>query len=219
LSPPKDPAVSLLSPNGGDTIPTGSTFPIDWEAAPGAASFNLKYSLDNGLTWLPVKAAPSGSNGTDSEVSLNGSFAGTSADWAVPLLTKNKTKYLIKAVAFDASGNKLGSGQSNGPFTIEALTITNPARNGTCTSGQPCLIAWNRSTYIDDQTGKLSYSTNGGLTWRLITNEITESDTSYSWIPTVGATKRNCKVKLVYKNDNGVTVGTATSGKFTINGQ
>ena len=198
-------ACTLLSPNGGNTIATGSTFPIEWEAIQAAATFKLKYSLDSGLTWLPIEPA--------------GSFTDTRADWAVPLLKKNKRKCLIKVVAFDASGNKLGSDTSDGPFTIEALTITDPISNDTCTSGQPCLIAWNRSDYIDAHTGRLSYSTNGGLTWKLITKTITGSDTSYSsWVPTVRTTKRNCKVKLVYKNDKGVTVGIATSEKFTING-
>jgi hypothetical protein len=137
-------------------------------------------------------------------------------DWAVPLLSKNKNKCLIKLVAFDTSGNRLGSDISDGPFMIEALTITNPTNEDTCTSGQPCLISWNRSDYIDAHTGRLWYSTNGGITWRFIT-DLTGSDTSYPWTPTVKTTKNNCKVKLVYRDDMGKNVGTAISrGKFKI---
>jgi hypothetical protein len=199
------PAGTLVSPKGTDTVAAGSIFPIEWTAVQGATSFKLKYSLDNGQIWLPVNYAVS----TD-----------TSVDWAVPLLKKNKSKCLIKLTAFDASGKKLGSAKSDGPFTIEALTITDPTSNDTCASGQPCQIAWNRSEHINAYTGKLSYSTNGGVTWKLLKTEerITGSDTSYSWVPAVRTTKRNCKVKLVFKNDKGVIVGTATSSKFTITG-
>jgi hypothetical protein len=195
------PKVVLFSPNGGETIPSGSTYEIRWGAPQEAATFKFLYSLDGGVTWVVI-----GKN-----------IIGTSTTWHTPILKKNNKKVLLKMIAFDASGNRVGSDKSDGPFTIEVLTITDPISGDTCTSGQLCLIAWNRSAYIDARTGKLSYTTNGGLTWKPITNSIIESDTSYSsWIPAVGATKSNCKVKLVYKNDKGVTVGTATSGKFTI---
>jgi hypothetical protein len=158
--------------------------------------------MDNGGTWK----------------TLAKDLGETSFGWRVPRLTKNMTKGFARVTAYNSSGSSLDNDTSNEPFTIEVLTITDPISNGTCTSGQPCLIAWNRSAYIGAHTGKLSYSTDGGVTWKVITDTITGSDTSYSsWIPTVGATKRNCKVKLIYKNDKGETVGTATSGKFTIN--
>ena len=55
----------------------------------------------------------------------------------IPLLKNNKTKCFVKVVAYDDSKKKLGSDKSDGPFTIEALTITNPVNNSTCASGQP----------------------------------------------------------------------------------
>jgi hypothetical protein len=211
------PAVTLLSPNGGNTIPTGSGFPIEWEAAPGAATFNLKYSLNNGLTWVPVQEELAGANGTDSESRLGGSFTGTSVSWSVPLLAKNKTQCLIRITAKDGAENRLGSDRSDAPFTIEVLTITGINGGTPCTSGQPCTITWEKALAVEAQTGHLFYSVDGGSTWRLITNAITGSDTSYGWIPTVKATKNNCKVKLIYKDSTGKKVGTATSrGKFSI---
>jgi probable HAF family extracellular repeat protein len=195
----------LLSPNGGEIIPAGSPYTIKWVAPAEAVKFKLRYSLDNGLTWIPI---PKTSN----------FITGTSYDWAVPTPLGNKTKCLVRVKGFDDKGNRLGVDKSDATFTIEVLTITDPISSDTCTSGQPCWIAWNRSAYIDAHTGKLSYSSNGGLTWKLITNTIAESDTSYTlWAPMVGVTKKDCRVKLVYKNDKGITVGTATSGRFTIN--
>ena len=194
--------VTLFSPDVGSVVPTNSDVKVSWGKGAKAATFKLSYSLDGGVTWITI-----GKN-----------IPGTSTTWHTPTLKKNGIKALLKIVAFDASGNKVGSDKSDGPFTIEALTITDPAMDDTCTSGQPCLIAWNRSPNMDAHTGTLSYTTNGGLTWKTITSTVTESDSSYaSWIPTLGSTKTNCKVKLIYKNDKGIVVGTAISGKFTIN--
>jgi len=211
------PAVTLLSPNGGNTIPTGSGFPIEWEAAPGADTFNLKYSLNNGLTWVPLQEDLPGANGADSEFSLTGSFTGTSVAWSVPLLRENRNKCLIRITAKDGANNRLGSDRSDTPFTIEVLSLTSPSRGTICTSGQLCTITWEKAPAVDAQNGKLFYSVDGGVTWRLITNTISGSDTSCAWIPTVKATKNNCKVKLIYKDSTGKNVGTATSrGKFSI---
>jgi hypothetical protein len=194
-------AVEILTPDG-DILASGSMHEIQWCAPSSADKFKLQYSLDNGGTWK----------------TLAKDLGDTSFGWRVPRLTKNMTKGLARVTAYSSNGSSLDNDASDQPFTIEVLTITDPISNDTCTSGQPCMIAWNRSPYIDAHTGKLSYSTDGGVTWTAITNTITGSDTSYSsWIPAVGATKTNCKVKLVYKNDKGLTVGTATSGKFTIN--
>ena len=194
-------AVEILSPDG-DILASGSMHEIQWCAPSSADNFKLQYSLDNGGTWK----------------TLAKEIGDTSLGWRIPRLTKNMTKGLARVTAYTSSGSSFDNDTSDQPFTIEVLTITDPISNDTCTSGQPCLIAWSRSAYIDAHTGKLSYSTDGGITWKPITDTITGSDTSYSsWIPTVGAIKTNCKVKLSYKNDKGVTVGTATSGKFTIN--
>jgi len=196
-------SVTLFSPDGAEAIPSGSYYSLKWGSRD-AVKFKLWYSVDNGLTWTPLPKT-------------GGFLQDTIYDWKVPKTTANKKKCLVRVKGFDGEGKRLGSDTSDGPFMIEVLTITDPINNDTCTSGQPCLIAWNRSAYVGAHAGKLTYSTNGGLTWRLIANTITESDTSYSlWEPTVGTPKNNCRVKLVYKNARGVTVGTATSGRFTI---
>ncbi len=192
--------VAIFSPDAGSVVSTNDDVTVSWGKGAKADTFNLSYSLDGGVTWVVI-----GKN-----------LAGTDASWHTPTLKKNNTKVLLKIIALDASGKRVGSDKA-GPFTIEALSITDPISNDTCTSGQPCLIAWNKAASMDARTGTLSYTTNGGLTWKVIARTITGSDTSYSsWVPAVTTPKSNCKVKLVYKNDTGVTVGTATSGRFTI---
>ncbi|MCC7210602.1 MAG: hypothetical protein IT451_02010 [Candidatus Brocadia sp.] len=46
---------------------------------------------------------------------------GTSYDWKVPILTKDKNKCLIQVIGYDASRRKKGKDTSDSVFTIEAV--------------------------------------------------------------------------------------------------
>ena len=46
--------IILLTPNGGEIIPSGSTYRIEWRAPSQAVEFKLSYSMDNGTTWKPM---------------------------------------------------------------------------------------------------------------------------------------------------------------------
>ena len=47
-------AMQVLIPNGGEIIPSGSTYAITWGAPPNVVKFKLKYSLNNGVTWTAI---------------------------------------------------------------------------------------------------------------------------------------------------------------------
>lgn len=95
------PAVTLLSPNGGETL--SGTTTVRWSASDpdgDALSFSLYYSTD-GITWLPVRIGVSG----------------TSYDWSTAL-ARGTTTGRIKVVASD--GFNETSATSAGPFTVAA---------------------------------------------------------------------------------------------------
>jgi C1A family cysteine protease len=189
--------VTMVSPNGGEKLLSGGNWTLVWGGPSEVASYKLSYSLNNGLTWKPIP--------TDT---------GTSTTWTLPLVRKNTTTCRTRVIGYNGA-TKVGTDKSDKPFTIEVLTITEPT---SCTSGNPCTIAWTRAPNVNAYNGKLSYSTDGGFTWKMIANLIMGNDVKYeSWRPTVGKTKKNCKVKLVYEDDNEKVVATATSRKFTIN--
>ena len=48
-------SISLVAPNGGEAIPSGSIYKIQWAATSPATQFKLQYSMDNGLTWISTK--------------------------------------------------------------------------------------------------------------------------------------------------------------------
>jgi hypothetical protein len=137
-------------------------------------------------------------------------------DWAVPLLTKNKTKCLVKITAFDASNNMLHTDNSALPFTIEVLTITDINAGTPCASGQICPITWRLvDTVLPDEL-QVSYTLDGGITWKTEPSTSMPSGPRYDWAaPAVKKTK-TCKVKLTFKTA-GKMVATAKSASFTIN--
>jgi hypothetical protein len=98
------PAVTVTSPNGGESWAAGSVHNITWTATDneGVTSVDLYYSTDGGLTLTLIAAG----------VANTGSYA-----WTVPnAATANG---FVKVVAHDGSGN-IGQDLSNAAFTITA---------------------------------------------------------------------------------------------------
>lgn len=58
---PNPPLINLLSPNGGESLPSEGIQTIEWEASDPDGDhlqFVLQYSIDNGLHWLPIAINP-----------------------------------------------------------------------------------------------------------------------------------------------------------------
>jgi hypothetical protein len=197
--------VTVLSPNGGETLLSGSPFPIEWSGTPDVKKYSLKYSYDNGLTWQSV---------------IPGFVTGTRVDWS-PIPPNNKKQCLIQVVGYNDSNVKVGSDRSNSKFTIEVVALTSP--NG---GGDPLIsetthtITWGTNSTIRPAVSvKLYCTTNGGTTWKEIDPAVAKTDTgSYDWtVPAVTTPRTKCKVKVVLKDSAGKTVGSDTSdANFTI---
>jgi FtsP/CotA-like multicopper oxidase with cupredoxin domain len=200
-------SVTLLTPNGGEVIPSGSTYTIWWGAPATAVKFNLMLSLDNGVTWAPIK----------------NNVTGTSFSWTVPTPLGNKKKCFIKVIGYTASGVKVGADKSDAPFTIEVVKLTSPNGGETITSGLTYCIHWTRNVTAKPVAKvKLEYTKDGGTTWLPIAAlkdpYISEGLHSYDlWtVPTVGKTK-NTKVRVTLLDSLGNILGRdASDGTFTI---
>ena len=96
------PTVGVLSPNGGERLQAGSLQTVQWDAAPGIASFNVSLSRDNGLTFRRIATGVQGS----------------SVPWIVPSVTQPITTCLIRIRGFDAAGNGMGSDRSDKVFRM-----------------------------------------------------------------------------------------------------
>jgi hypothetical protein len=193
---------TLTAPNGGEVLPSGSTYTVRWTAFPGAASYKLKYSMNNGKTWKPI----------GSEI------ADTSHGWPVPIPPKNKTECRVKVIGYDALAKKIGADRSDWAFTIEVVKVTYPNGGELLTSGDMPTITWTtHETKKPVEKVVLKYTKNGGKRWKKI-ETLTENTGTYDWtVPHVPKTKSKCLLKVVLKEGKGNTVASDTSdGYFTI---
>ena len=192
--------VILLSPNGDEVIPSGSTYSIKWFAPLEAETFKLKFSVDNGATWKLIEEE----------------LTGTSYDWSVPTKKKNKKNCLVKVKAFDSNGDKIGVDQSDAPFTIEVLEVTSPNGEETLTSGDTYTITWTTNeTKADVDKVKLLYTKNGGETWEKIETLEGGDPETYEWeVPPVNKVKTECRVKVTLKDELGNILGNDKSDSF-----
>jgi hypothetical protein len=98
--------IHLIEPEKGRVVPAGSTFRIRWNAKPEATRFRVLYSLNKGSSWKIVHPERK-------------FVTGLSYDWEVRTPSKTKKNCLIKIIAYDEEGTKLGSDSSDKPFTIQ----------------------------------------------------------------------------------------------------
>jgi hypothetical protein len=204
--------LKLLTPNGGERIPAGSAYLVQWGAPANAATFRLKYSLDNGTTWLLIK----------------GGITGNSFSWIVPTPGKNRKSALLQITAFNKAGTNIGTDVSNAVFTIETVTVTVPAEGDTLISGD--IAVPNTITWVSGATPGLvkkiviEYSKDNGVTWKPVvkldnSSGIYDAGGSFSqWeiLPAVNVNKPDSFVRVTLKDAAGNIVAKDRSGKFKI---
>lgn len=187
-----------ITPNGGEIIPSGSTYAIQWGASSNAV--DLKYSTNNGSTWKAIASK----------------VTGTSYEWRVPIPANDKKSCLVKVTGFDPSGRKVGEDISDSTFTIEVIKVTSPDGGEILKSGDTRAVTWRTNGTIRSVASvKLFYSINGGVSWKAI-KTVKGNPGSYDWtVPDVSSS--SCKIKVMLKDAGGATVGNNVSdGFFTI---
>jgi Divergent InlB B-repeat domain/Fibronectin type III domain len=195
-----NPMVILTSPNGGEIIPSGSTYPVGWEASLTATKFDLMYSMDNGETWLPVAY-----NVTD-----------TNYNWQVPIPSGNKYGCLLKVTGYDSYGAKIGEDTSDLTFTVQVVSVISPKKEDILIAGSTWIVQWltNMTTSPVAKT-VLRYTCNDETdetNWNKI-DELPGNPGSYLWtVPYVSSAQ--CKIRVVLIDADGNMVGRDANNKF-----
>lgn len=197
--------LSLVAPDGGETLPTGSSFDVVWDLQGGLSgdtpSYRLQYSVDKGSSWKTV---------------ANG-LSGTSYRWTVPSLAGNRPKSLVRVTGFNRDKDQIGKAQSEAPFAIEVVSLDAPAAGDVVNSGHAVNVIWNsHATKAPVAKVELSYSLNGGKQWRRMA-VLPGDPGAYAWtVPAISNPANRSRVKVVLKRASGAVLGTAISGAFTI---
>jgi hypothetical protein len=203
--------LTLVTPNGGEVIPTGNPYTIFWQATANfTGTYRLQVSYDNGATWATIPGAESLSADTDTFV------------WDVPPQNGNMKQSLIRVQAFDGA-TKVGQDVSDGTFEVEVVKILYPSDaivqfiSGN-TYAPPFGINW-RLNDVKKTVAKarIEVSKNGGATWEKAdispdANAIispTENTTlEHSWtVPNVGKGKTQAKVRVLLLDAAGNVIG------------
>jgi hypothetical protein len=184
--------VTVLTPNGGEALSSGSVYTIWWGAPPEAVDFDLLYSIDNGSTW----------------VNIANNVAGRSYNWVVPIPQTNLNECLVKVIGYDSSGGVVGEDTSDATFTIEVVKVTSPNGGETLTANSTWGITWKTNRTARPVANVLIYrSRDAGATWQLMAIRLGNPG-SYLWtVPSVGTTITTGKIGVVLRDDTGRMLG------------
>jgi hypothetical protein len=191
--------VTILTPNGGEVLPSGSAYAIRWGAPAEAESFKLLLSMNGGKTWTVVDKGITERN----------------YPWQVPKPAGNRSKCLFRVIGYDASGNRIGADTSAAPFTVEVIKVTSPNGGEVLESGTTWTIQWETHESRGSlKKVELFYSTDGGKSWKGVKNGKIKGNNPghFDWqIPALKTTKAACKVRVELIGDAGKALGSDTS--------
>lgn len=189
----------ILTPNNGENFFAGSIIPIAWESHPNATYYNISYSLNNGLTWIPIE------NGIMSN----------NYNWTTSNFKKN-VKCMILVTAFNSNYVQIASDKTDLPFNIELAKINRPTGGEVLTNGNTLNISWTSSLLLAN-TYKVSvyYKINNSFMWKLA-GTVNGNPGSFNW--TIPFVPKNsvAVIKLVFRNNSGSVLGVAISNPITI---
>jgi hypothetical protein len=199
---PLDPDVGQsldLQVGTAEIFESGETVLIQWPTVENAASYVLKYTLDNGSTW--------GAMGTSPIAELQ---------WTVPLVETTKKDCLIKVTAKDDGGDKLGAEKTAVTFTVkppQPMTLLTDL-NASYDSGDSLIVDW--FAPMAAATMKVQVTTDGGSSWATLDTVSATDNPLTLALPFVAKDSSSCQLKLTAKAGDGTTLSTAKSVPFTL---
>jgi hypothetical protein len=153
-------SVTVLYPNGGETLDVGSICHISWASAGSIDDVELAYSTDNGDNWTHIISSTPNA----------GSYA-----WTVP----NAVSTFCRVRVTDVGGNP--SDISDNVFSIQtppSITVTSPNGGEKLNVGDGFDIAWTSQGTASNVS--IQYSVTNGKLWRTITDS-TANDGGFDW--------------------------------------
>lgn len=182
--------INVSSPNGAETILSGSIYPIQWTQNIGT---NVNIALINQFG-IPVSIVEN--------LESTGTY-----DWYVDPLIQPGNAYKISIS--NARDTRICD-VSDAPFTIRAfINVVNPSNATVLAAGENVLISWASGGIISDV--KIDYSIDAGLTWQEIAANAANSGTYHWTVPAVNSSK--CKLRI---QETGSPMEAISEGLFTI---
>ena len=188
--------ITITSPNGGESLYTGTSHEITWTSTGTVGNLFIQYSANNGNSWTTIVES------TENDGSYN---------WIVP---DNPSANCLVRIAEKVIDNP--SDTSDAVFSIISpfIMVTSPNGGESLTLGSSHEITWTGAGPISNVS--IDYSTNNGNSWTVIVGS-TENDGSYHWtlpdIPSI--ISDNCLVRI-RESDNDGNPWDTSDEKFSI---
>ena len=195
------PEVTVRSPNGGESVVSGTAFDIGWTAedAVGLAEdpISIFFSTDGGATYPDTIAAGEANDGTYT--------------WNVPAVLST-AEARIRVEAVDLAG-WTGSDASDDDFTIVQvqLALTSPNGDEVWPGGTEQVVAW--AATDTGGTVSLLYSEDDGLSYPHVIGETLPNTGEYTWM-TPETDCQTMKIKVIHAGR--VTREDESNGRFAI---
>lgn len=196
----------ILSPNGGENLVVGQTFPITWVQSPNVTNVTIGYSGNGGM--FGTIASHIGASGFYNwvvDIGNSAMIAGQAKLWIAGYQDS-----MPNPVVFDTSDNSFTISRSPQPLSISVLS---PNGGETLTVGQTFPIRWSYSSNIDKVT--IGYSSApGSLDW--IANNIPNTGT-YNWTVNVGnTTNTQFKIYIIGYQTGSGSISDYSDNYFTV---
>jgi len=167
--------LTVLSPNGGETLQGGGVHNITWSSTNTSGLVDIDYTIDGGASWTPVAE----------DAADSGIYA-----WTVPNHFSNNCKIRVT----DVVGAPMD--ESNGWFTIQqqrgSIAVQAPNGGEVLSAGSPYSIQWT-SSQTSGQVN-ISFSADNGAAWTPVAQNIVDSG-SYAWSAPL-LTSEQCKIRI-----------------------
>ena len=167
-------SITVLSPNGGETLTAGENWEIRWSTTGDINAVRIEFSENNGGSWSTIS----------SNTVNDGSYT-----WTVPAL--NSTNCLVRITDAGGSGTSDRSDANFSIFEPKSLRILAPNGGENIGGGTTFKIRWTYEGQIDNVN--LYFSPDDGTTWSPIA--ATSNSGSYEW-QTPQIISSQCLVKI-----------------------
>jgi len=177
------PAITVFSPNGGETLQSGNSHEIRWTSQ-NVENVKIEYTTNAGGTWNTI---------------INSWESKGAYTWSnIPDLSSYQCRIKISDAAngspFDVSDNNFTISNT----TVQSIRIILPNGGDKWREKQTKTITWDSKAIANV---KIDFTTNNGITWTNIVNNLPSSG-SYDWTIPAGLNSTQCKIRISDAIDN-----------------
>jgi hypothetical protein len=188
-----EPEITVISPNGGESLRSGSNTNIKWTST-NISDVKIEYTTNNGASWKTiVSTTPS-----------DGVY-----EWDVDSISSNLCRIKISDVQdsqpYDISDDNFAITNQ----VVQSLVLLNPNGGEKWEAGTSHNLTWTASGV---NKIKVELTTNNGLSWSVIAPEVVSTG-SFEWTP-VDINSTQCKIRISDAVD-GLPVD-ESDGSFTV---